>query len=223
MSAFELWCVNHLLDVDDVSCPHAAELSLHLQTELTLLKLTALEKDKNSDLEKKEGRIDDLLRVRGLNRVNLTFNNPTVLMLWLLSSRATWNHCCCWQANCDLRRQVDEQQKMLERYKEQLNKCVAMSKKLLIEKVSFWSTLFFFISSAIHFFYSGLLLFRPSRRRWRAGTRACRTACVWATSPPYGTEPPLPSSGRTDTPSRTSSSQHSTTAQSRSCGCAANP
>lgn len=67
--------------MDDVSCPHAAELSLHLQTELTLLKLTALEKDKNSDLEKKEGRIDDLLRVRGLNRVNLTFNNPTVLML----------------------------------------------------------------------------------------------------------------------------------------------
>uniref|UniRef100_H3D1Y6 non-specific serine/threonine protein kinase n=1 Tax=Tetraodon nigroviridis TaxID=99883 RepID=H3D1Y6_TETNG len=69
------------------------------QTELTLLKLTALEKDKNSDLEKKEGRIDDLLR-----------------------------------ANCDLRRQVDEQQKMLERYKERLNKCVTMSKKLLIEK-----------------------------------------------------------------------------------------
>lgn len=33
------------------------------QTDLTLLKLTALEKDKNSDLEKKEGRIDDLLRV----------------------------------------------------------------------------------------------------------------------------------------------------------------
>lgn len=39
------------------------------------------------------------------------------------------------QANCDLRRQVDEQQKMLERYKERLNKCVTMSKKLLIEKV----------------------------------------------------------------------------------------
>ncbi|XP_026207832.1 serine/threonine-protein kinase tousled-like 2 [Anabas testudineus] len=69
------------------------------QSELTLLKLTALEKGKNSDLEKKEGRIDDLLR-----------------------------------ANCDLRRQVDEQQKMLERYKERLNKCVTMSKKLLIEK-----------------------------------------------------------------------------------------
>uniref|UniRef100_A0A4W6BZM3 non-specific serine/threonine protein kinase n=1 Tax=Lates calcarifer TaxID=8187 RepID=A0A4W6BZM3_LATCA len=73
------------------SCSH--------KSELTLLKLTALEKDKNSDLEQKEGRIDDLLR-----------------------------------ANCDLRRQVDEQQKILERYKERLNKCVTMSKKLLIEK-----------------------------------------------------------------------------------------
>uniref|UniRef100_A0A669EGD9 non-specific serine/threonine protein kinase n=1 Tax=Oreochromis niloticus TaxID=8128 RepID=A0A669EGD9_ORENI len=50
-------------------------------------------------LEKKEGRIDDLLR-----------------------------------ANCDLRRQIDEQQKLLEKYKERLNKCITMSKKLLIEK-----------------------------------------------------------------------------------------
>uniref|UniRef100_A0A6Q2Z1C0 non-specific serine/threonine protein kinase n=1 Tax=Esox lucius TaxID=8010 RepID=A0A6Q2Z1C0_ESOLU len=39
-----------------------------------------------------------------------------------------------FQANCDLRRQIDEQQKALERYKERLNKCVTMSKKLLIEK-----------------------------------------------------------------------------------------
>ncbi|XP_028989122.1 serine/threonine-protein kinase tousled-like 2 isoform X1 [Betta splendens] len=77
-----------------VHCSHKAT-----QSELTLLKLKALEKDKNSDLEKKEGRIDDLLR-----------------------------------ANCDLRRQVDEQQKMLELYKARLNKCVTMSKKLLIEK-----------------------------------------------------------------------------------------
>ncbi|XP_019739048.1 serine/threonine-protein kinase tousled-like 2 isoform X3 [Hippocampus comes] len=69
------------------------------QSELTLLKLTALERNKNSDLEKKEGRIDDLLR-----------------------------------ANGDLRRQVEEQQKMLERFKERLNKCVTMSKKLLLEK-----------------------------------------------------------------------------------------
>uniref|UniRef100_A0A8C6WYC2 non-specific serine/threonine protein kinase n=1 Tax=Neogobius melanostomus TaxID=47308 RepID=A0A8C6WYC2_9GOBI len=69
------------------------------QSDLTLEKLTAIENNKNSDLEKKEGRIDDLLR-----------------------------------ANCDLRRQIDEQQRMLERYKERLNKCVTMSKKLLIEK-----------------------------------------------------------------------------------------
>ena len=46
-----------------------------------------------------------------------------------------------------------------------------------------------------------------SRRRWPAGTKACRTGCVWATSPPSGTEPPSPSSGQTDTPSRTSSSE----------------
>uniref|UniRef100_A0A8C7PHV0 non-specific serine/threonine protein kinase n=1 Tax=Oncorhynchus mykiss TaxID=8022 RepID=A0A8C7PHV0_ONCMY len=73
--------------------------SLTPQSDLTLEKLTALENNKNSDLEKKEGRIDDLLR-----------------------------------ANCDLRRQIDEQQRALERYKERLNKCVTMSKKLLIEK-----------------------------------------------------------------------------------------
>uniref|UniRef100_A0A3P9AAY5 non-specific serine/threonine protein kinase n=1 Tax=Esox lucius TaxID=8010 RepID=A0A3P9AAY5_ESOLU len=69
------------------------------QSDLTVEKLTAMENNKNSDLEKKEGRIDDLLR-----------------------------------ANCDLRRQLDEQQRMLERYKERLNKCVTMSKKLLVEK-----------------------------------------------------------------------------------------
>uniref|UniRef100_A0A668B061 non-specific serine/threonine protein kinase n=1 Tax=Myripristis murdjan TaxID=586833 RepID=A0A668B061_9TELE len=72
---------------------------LPLQTDLTGLKLAALESTKNLDLEKKEGRIDDLLR-----------------------------------ANCDLRRQIDEQQKLLEKYKERLNKCITMSKKLLIEK-----------------------------------------------------------------------------------------
>uniref|UniRef100_A0A8C5WMU2 non-specific serine/threonine protein kinase n=1 Tax=Leptobrachium leishanense TaxID=445787 RepID=A0A8C5WMU2_9ANUR len=69
------------------------------QTDLTMLKLAALESNKNQDLEKKEGRIDDLLRT-----------------------------------NCDLRRQIDEQQKVLEKYKERLNKCISMSKKLLIEK-----------------------------------------------------------------------------------------
>ncbi|XP_031437897.1 serine/threonine-protein kinase tousled-like 1 isoform X4 [Clupea harengus] len=70
-----------------------------VQTDLTGPKLAALETNKSLDLEKKEGRIDDLLR-----------------------------------ANCDLRRQIDEQQKLLEKYKERLNKCITMSKKLLIEK-----------------------------------------------------------------------------------------
>ncbi|MGH0140846.1 UNVERIFIED_CONTAM: hypothetical protein FKN15_004218, partial [Acipenser sinensis] len=70
-----------------------------VQTDLTIQKLAALESNKNLDLEKKEGRIDDLLR-----------------------------------ANCDLRKQIDEQQKLLEKYKERLNKCITMSKKLLIEK-----------------------------------------------------------------------------------------
>ncbi|XP_016319692.1 serine/threonine-protein kinase tousled-like 1-B, partial [Sinocyclocheilus anshuiensis] len=70
-----------------------------IQTDLTVVKLAAIESNKNLDLEKKEGRIDDLLR-----------------------------------ANCDLRRQIDEQQKLLEKYKERLNMCITMSKKLLIEK-----------------------------------------------------------------------------------------
>uniref|UniRef100_A0A8D3D6T7 non-specific serine/threonine protein kinase n=1 Tax=Scophthalmus maximus TaxID=52904 RepID=A0A8D3D6T7_SCOMX len=78
--------------------PKASSSKL-VQTELTGLKLAALESNKSLDLEKKEGRIDDLLR-----------------------------------ANCDLRRQIDEQQKLLEKYKERLNKCITMSKKLLIEK-----------------------------------------------------------------------------------------
>lgn len=76
------------------SCSHKA-----IQSELTLLKLKAIEKVKNSDLERTEGRIDDLVR-----------------------------------SNCDLRRQVDEQQKMLEHYKERLNKCVNISQQLLIEQ-----------------------------------------------------------------------------------------
>uniref|UniRef100_A0A673A3S6 non-specific serine/threonine protein kinase n=1 Tax=Sphaeramia orbicularis TaxID=375764 RepID=A0A673A3S6_9TELE len=80
-------------------CVLGNKVSKPRQTELTGLKLAALESNKSLDLEKKEGRIDDLLR-----------------------------------ANCDLRRQIDEQQKLLEKYKERLNKCITMSKKLLIEK-----------------------------------------------------------------------------------------
>lgn len=86
----------------DHSCISQKPISFQhkqIQSDLTLEKLSALENGKNSDLEKKEGRIDDLQRT-----------------------------------NNDLRRQIDEQQKMLEKYKERLNRCVTMSKKLLIEK-----------------------------------------------------------------------------------------
>ncbi|KAG8139889.1 hypothetical protein E2320_002642, partial [Naja naja] len=84
------------------SCSSQKQISVQYkqtQSDLTMEKLSALENSKNSDLEKKEGRIDDLLR-----------------------------------GNCDLRRQIDEHQKMLEKYKERLNRCVTMSKKLLVEK-----------------------------------------------------------------------------------------
>uniref|UniRef100_A0A8C1R3L3 non-specific serine/threonine protein kinase n=1 Tax=Cyprinus carpio TaxID=7962 RepID=A0A8C1R3L3_CYPCA len=81
-----------------LSNPPAA-VSLFLTSEMTMEKLAALESSKSSDLEKKEGRIDDLLRV-----------------------------------NCDLRRQIDEQQKMLERCKERLNKCCICSGKCVVSK-----------------------------------------------------------------------------------------
>uniref|UniRef100_A0A673ZDM1 non-specific serine/threonine protein kinase n=1 Tax=Salmo trutta TaxID=8032 RepID=A0A673ZDM1_SALTR len=94
---------SHSVQGSSVSNPISTSIPLLLvgfiNTDLTGLKLAALEMNKNLDLEKKEGRIDDLLR-----------------------------------ANCDLRRQIDEQQKLLEKYKERLNKCITMSKKLLIEK-----------------------------------------------------------------------------------------
>lgn len=126
-----------------------------------------MENNKNSDLEKKEGRIDDLLRVL----ISLHFITAPLLVsfdgfesvvsvlvfhsmhVWVFTARRSarpntfnlsikfpWPFCSArslvlLQANCDLRRQIDEQQKMLERYKERLNKCVTMSKKLLIEKV----------------------------------------------------------------------------------------
>lgn len=95
------------------------------QTELTGLKLAALESNKSLDLEKKEGRIDDLLRVSEEGGIA-----P------VLSTRLNLTGVFPHQANCDLRRQIDEQQKLLEKYKERLNKCITMSKKLLIEKVS---------------------------------------------------------------------------------------
>lgn len=54
------------------------------------------------------------------------------------------------QANCDLRRQIDEQQKLLERFKERLNKCTTMSKKLLIEKVNDFSDAFVSLAEGCH-------------------------------------------------------------------------
>lgn len=123
-----------------------------------------MENNKNSDLEKKEGRIDDLLRVlismhfitapllvspSGFESMVsvLVFHSMHVMVVTSHQSAHDQTHLTCvdtvyltlslliLQANCDLRRQIDEQQKMLERYKERLNKCVTMSKKLLIEKV----------------------------------------------------------------------------------------
>ncbi|XP_030637062.1 serine/threonine-protein kinase tousled-like 1-B isoform X1 [Chanos chanos] len=91
-SPTSLCFTDHMMNMKQLS-------SKSVQTDLTIMKLAVMESNKNQDLEKKEGRIDDLLRV-----------------------------------NCDLRRQIDEQQKLLERYKERLNKCITMSKKLLIEK-----------------------------------------------------------------------------------------
>lgn len=48
------------------------------QTDLTMEKLVALENNKNSDLEKKEGRIDDLLRVKTHPALALPVNKGTV-------------------------------------------------------------------------------------------------------------------------------------------------
>ena len=50
----------NVLQINSVWCCYFSAF----QTDLTGLKLAALESNKNLDLEKKEGRIDDLLRVR---------------------------------------------------------------------------------------------------------------------------------------------------------------
>lgn len=109
------------------------------QSELTLLKLRAIEKVKDSNLEKTEGRIDDLLRVScNLFCLYVAATAPVIILFQTNCSWLWVMHLLTWfsQANCDLRRQVDEQQKTLERYKERLNKCVKISKKLLVEKVN---------------------------------------------------------------------------------------
>lgn len=90
---------------------------------------------------------------------------------------------------------------MLERYKERLNKCVTMSKKLLIEKVcssehrGLFSTIHFCCQFGfVHFWHKFLLdiwqkpktvpfFFSPNRRRWPAGIKACRTGFGLVTLP----------------------------------------
>lgn len=59
-------------------------------------------------------------------------------------------------------------------------------------------------------FYFSVFFLSQSRRRCLAGIRACRIVCAWVISPLYAMEPPSPSSGLMDLPSRTSSSQHAT-------------
>lgn len=122
------------------------------------------------------------------------------------------------QANCDLRRQIDEQQKLLEKYKERLNKCITMSKKLLIEKVGLGtlinlSTTEFVIllsyvqicshKSEIRQLSKSDVFDRATRRSFRVVRKACRTVCASVTSPPSDTAPPTRSSGLTDTHSKT--------------------
>lgn len=200
-----------------------------------------MENNKNSDLEKKEGRIDDLLRVLICTALLVILMGVRMCLLSGCSLPKTCSNCliasiqtdpnlswakfsCLYvlfQANCDLRRQIDEQQKMLERYKERLNKCVTMSKKLLIEKVCSNSG-FFFSTTCIYFgcqfgfvrcrheflleTWQQLQIlpisFSPNRRRWHAGIKACRTGCGLVTSPQWDTERPSLSSGRTDTLSK---------------------
>lgn len=63
------------------------------QSELTMEKLAALESSKSSDLEKKEGRIDDLLRVR------LSSHTASILRSWNLANPfwewSLWKEWCC--------------------------------------------------------------------------------------------------------------------------------
>lgn len=59
-----------------------------LQSDLTMEKISALETSKNSDLEKKEGRIDDLLRV--------SIESETAFQKAAVSRQLA----CRWQLGC---------------------------------------------------------------------------------------------------------------------------
>lgn len=65
-------------------------LKCSFQTDLTMLKLAALESNKNQDLEKKEGRIDDLLRVSVRSAVKLlrekgSGSSANILNAWIIN------------------------------------------------------------------------------------------------------------------------------------------
>lgn len=66
----------------------------------------------------------------------------------------------------------------------------------------------FFCACNVLLIYFFICVWSQDRRRWHAGTRACRTVYAWVTSPPYATELPSLSSGQMDMPSRISSSQN---------------
>ncbi|KAK3588071.1 hypothetical protein CHS0354_012124 [Potamilus streckersoni] len=70
-----------------------------VQTDLTIVQLKALETQSSTNMEKKDSRIEDLLR-----------------------------------QNDELRRQLTAQQKLIEKHKENLQKCLNVNKSLLIEK-----------------------------------------------------------------------------------------
>ena len=123
------------------------------------------------------------------------------------------------KANCDLRRQIDEQQKLLEKYKERLNKCITMSKKLLIEKVECVCVCVRQrerVVLCVCFLHAGVCnvcvcVYRAPRRSSLVVRRACRIVSGWVTSPLSDMEPPTLSSGLTATHSRTWSSKNAHT------------
>lgn len=72
----------------------------------------------------------------------------------------------------------------------------------------FFCFVLFFCAYNVLLIYFFICVWSQDRRRWHAGTRACRTVYAWVTSPPYATELPSLSSGQMDMPSRISSSQN---------------
>ncbi|UYV79583.1 TLK2 [Cordylochernes scorpioides] len=94
----------------------------HTQTDLTNIKIKELESKSALDLEMRDNRIDELQRVTNIVLGSL----PHFVILSLL----TW----LGQGGEELRRQIQAHQKLIEKQKEQLLKCIDVTKQLLIEK-----------------------------------------------------------------------------------------